>query len=394
MDINTRIRIDIRDVIYNTRTVIFASVTPITICVVTRIGLYILVYLSLIFLPVRDETLERAYPQNLFLDGWTRWDAAWYRDIAEKGYTNIPKAENLQRDTAFFPLYPLLIRLLNGIFLNSYISGLIVSNTAFLVAVVLIYHLTIHYYNFDVAKKSILLLCVFPFSFYFSAVYTESLFLLSVTASFYLAEKKLWALSGIAAAAATATKMVGLFTVFALIILYLEQIEFNYKQIRMDIVYISIGLLGITSYMIFLWWQFGNAFQFITSQYVSGWAGDLNIDLFKDTIRDALHWKSFLSGNYHAIYFINIIVLCAVFMIIPILWYIPHKAYLLWVLLNVCTSIILWRSMGRFVSVLFPLFIILALILRYKTLYYAVLYISVIFLSLFSIMYSHWYWVA
>ena len=45
----------------------------------------------------------------------------------------------------------------------------------------------------EAAFRCVLLLSVFPFAFYFSAVYSESLFLLLAVASLYLGERGRWA---------------------------------------------------------------------------------------------------------------------------------------------------------------------------------------------------------
>src|SRR3989338_4434316 len=82
---------------------------PLMIFLVNRLGLILLVYLSLVMIPVGlPPGVWRAYPENLVLDGWFRWDSGWYARIAQHGYNNAPNAY-CQRDTAFFPLYPLLV---------------------------------------------------------------------------------------------------------------------------------------------------------------------------------------------------------------------------------------------------------------------------------------------
>ena len=74
----------------------------IMVVLLFRAGLFILVYLSLLFLPVRQgQDLWSAFPDNRFLDGWSRWDAGWYASIAQNGYSNLPKPLSNQRDTTF-----------------------------------------------------------------------------------------------------------------------------------------------------------------------------------------------------------------------------------------------------------------------------------------------------
>jgi len=196
---------------------------PLGVFAASRAGLGLLMYLSLALLPMRAGTFWRAYPDNLLLDGWVRWDAAWYRDIAEHGYTNMPSHEAFQRDTAFFPLYPLLMRALHVVVPDLYLCGLLISNVAVLAALILIYRLTSARYDAGVAQRAITVLAIYPFSFFFSAVYSESLFLLAATGAFVLGERRRWGWAALSAAAAGATRLVGVVTVLGLVLLYLDQ---------------------------------------------------------------------------------------------------------------------------------------------------------------------------
>ena len=79
---------------------------PLLVFVVSRFILFSTVYVSLIVFPVRQANdLWRSFPNNLFLDGWLRWDSGWYLEIAMNGYSQ-------EVNTAFYPLYPGLIKLI------------------------------------------------------------------------------------------------------------------------------------------------------------------------------------------------------------------------------------------------------------------------------------------
>ena len=59
-------------------------------------ALFLLAYLSLAVLPLNTDPSVATpsgapgagSPTNLWLDGWTRWDAGWYRHIATHGYVD------------------------------------------------------------------------------------------------------------------------------------------------------------------------------------------------------------------------------------------------------------------------------------------------------------------
>jgi len=115
--------------------------------------------------------------------GFGNFDGVHYLRIAQDGYM----AANSQ---AFFPLYPLLIRFLN-IFPKSttldtsiytdpsyFFTGFILANILFIFALYFFYKLVRMDFGERIGYLSLILLLVFPTSYYFGSVYTESLFLL------------------------------------------------------------------------------------------------------------------------------------------------------------------------------------------------------------------------
>ncbi len=106
---------------------------PLSVYFVSRIILFLIAYLSLIFIPMRvGDGLWRAFPDNLLLDGWSRWDSAFYIEIAATGYSyNFEQPQSLN-NVAFFPLYPFLIRVVNTLIHNFHLAALLIANAAFL----------------------------------------------------------------------------------------------------------------------------------------------------------------------------------------------------------------------------------------------------------------------
>lgn len=118
------------------------------------------------------------YETNPLLWGWANFDGEHYLSIAVNGYKDLQQA--------YFPLYPLMIRLFGG----SIWSGILISNLAFLASLFGLYKLIRLDYSEKTAKLAIILLLVFPTSFFFATVYTESLFLALVVWSFYFFRKQ------------------------------------------------------------------------------------------------------------------------------------------------------------------------------------------------------------
>ena len=122
---------------------------PLLVFAVTRGALFLLAYLSLAVLPLNSDPGVagpaggpwRGFPTNLWLDGWARWDAGWYEHIATHGYVDQPVAPAGQRNLAFYPVYPLAMRLVSLSGLSPLAAGILVSNLAFLGALLLLHRM-------------------------------------------------------------------------------------------------------------------------------------------------------------------------------------------------------------------------------------------------------------
>lgn len=150
-----------------------------------------------------------------------RWDSVWYLAVALGGY-----GEDATR-TAFFPLYPLLVRVAGapaaavGDDRAAYlVAGAFVSLVAFAAALYLVHRLTALELGGDVARTTVWLVALFPTAFAFSAVYTESLFLALSAGSLYAARRERWATAGLCGLAAAATRSTGMLLVVPLAMLW------------------------------------------------------------------------------------------------------------------------------------------------------------------------------
>jgi hypothetical protein len=122
------------------------------------------------------------------------WDGLWYRLIALDGYSSATQSAK----AAFWPLLPGIMRggsIVTGWTVDS--VGYLVANLAFLGALLVIYRLiSLDYGNTDTARRAIWALALFPTALFFSAVYTESLFLLLSAGALYLWRRDMvWSVS-------------------------------------------------------------------------------------------------------------------------------------------------------------------------------------------------------
>lgn len=147
---------------------------------------------------------------NLFAV-WERFDGLWFLRIATEGY------RATDGSAVFFPLYPLAVRAVSfAIGGHPFAASIIVSNGAFLGALIVLYSLSATDLSEEAARRTILYVSLFPTSFFFFAPYSESLFLLCAVTSFWAARRRRWALAGVAGALAALTRNVGVILVPAL----------------------------------------------------------------------------------------------------------------------------------------------------------------------------------
>jgi hypothetical protein len=121
-----------------------------------------------------------------------RWDAGWYLAIASGGYKWDP-ASTAQQTPAFFPAYPLLMRPAWWIWEDPIAliwTGVAISVMAFLAALVLFYRLVRAKTNPETATAAVMLLAAYPFAVFYSAPYTEALFLLGLVGAIHYFEEE------------------------------------------------------------------------------------------------------------------------------------------------------------------------------------------------------------
>jgi hypothetical protein len=137
------------------------------------------------------------------VDGTDRWDAWWFQHIAVHGYDKDDGA-------AFFPGYPIVIRAVMWLLpIGSLGAALVVSNASFLAALIVLFALTAREFDRETAKRAVVLIAIFPTSFFFLAPYSESLFLLAVLLAFWWIRSDRWAAGGAAGFVAALTRSFG-----------------------------------------------------------------------------------------------------------------------------------------------------------------------------------------
>jgi Gpi18-like mannosyltransferase len=220
--------------------------------VVWRLVLLGLVFLSAKFFPLQNNFLGGGlghYLKAPLFWAWANFDGEHYLSIAQNGYGF--------GEQAFFPLYPLLIKFVGMFFGGGLVylnlSGLLIANISFLIALIGMYKLFRLDFSERISKWVIIFLLLFPTSFYFGSVYTESLFLVLIVWSFYFARKGNWLGASILAMFASATRVIGIILLPILAIELLNQNKFKFKGLKvknwLPFLIIPLGLFFFMFYL-------------------------------------------------------------------------------------------------------------------------------------------------
>lgn len=214
------------------------------------------------------------YSSHRVLSVWGVWDTGWYLNIAKHGYS--PKISTYestkdQANFAFFPLFPLTIRLLGEIVRNNFIAGIIISNICLLGSAILIYKLLCLDYDEEVGKRAIKYLFLFPTAFILSGVFSESLYLFLVLLCFYALRRSRWLILAIAGFLVSLTRSTGILIVLPLAYEYWRQITSGrYKWKLKNIVALATPILGILVFVYFNYFLTGDPLAFVHIQNAWG----------------------------------------------------------------------------------------------------------------------------
>ncbi len=116
--------------------------------------------------------------------------------------------------TAFWPLYPFLTGIVSWTTGWSVaVTGVLLSNLAFVVALIVLYRLVSQSYGIPIATRTVWLTALCPVAFFFSALYSESLFLILSISAIYLARNNRWTIAALAFFLATLTRSTGVLVI-------------------------------------------------------------------------------------------------------------------------------------------------------------------------------------
>lgn len=389
----------------------------------TRLLIVMIIFVSSATIPMRPGPFLYARPDNLAIDGLIRDDSWWYVNIVTHGYNPGSVQGGSQGNVAFFPLYPLLVRMAAGLIGDPYVAGLVVSNVAFLIALAYLYGLARGELGDEGAARAVFYLAAAPTAVFFSAMYTESVYIALICATFFYAQRSAWDRAALAGALAAATRNTGILMALVIALEALHQRGVRFRpalwrgesrgatlrlwgghlltQVRLalkswqGLAAAACVPLGLLAYMAYLSNTFGDPLAFIHVQATWGRSASAAgaTKLISHT-RELLNvGPHFWAGQFNPKTLLEIIftlgflplVVAVAFKMRP-----AHAAYTaLTFLIPLSTGTV--GSMTRYVLMLIPCFVLLA---RWGARPWVDKLVLGVFLPLmgyFAILFSHWY---
>jgi hypothetical protein len=356
----------------------------------------------------------RPFSPNIWMEwlvwSWSHWDGLRYLDIAANGYAT---PENI----SFYPLYPHLVRFIAYIINfgdTSYaalaVAGMALSSLASLLACILLYRLARYEYDADFARLSVVYMLAFPTAFFLVAIYTESLFLALALGAFYAARTQRWLLAMLLAGLAILTKNQGIFVPLALVLEYGQQIGWKPRKLNRQIFYFGLPGLALGGWLLFNNFAYGNATEFVEAnteffarQFHWPWESLTEaFNIFFQT-RDSGTWLPTGLGDPIFVEF-PLTVAFGLLLLVGLAVTVRGRLRPAYLLFMACCFIqpLLYPepgnplfSMPRFLLIIFPAFLLLALAGKHsRTFHYTYLTFSLALLGLLLARFAMWYWVA
>ena len=367
--------------------------------VVTRFATTAVAFLGHLLFPERQfRPWAMPFRAEKFAEIFAAWDSGWYFDIARRGYYFNPDG---QSSIAFFPLYPLLMRLVASPFGASdraiWIAGITISIAAFVAALVALHRFTERMLGGDreAARRTVLYVAVFPFSFFFTRVYTESLFLLLTILAIASAYDGRWWRAGMAGALTALTRPNGILIAVPLLCFALAGRP-SAQALGRRLVAVMLVPLGLGLYCFYVYTLTGSPLAWLEAQrYWQYSIWDLPWrQLLKliSTIERHGPYDFFFTSKLAPYQLVHGATALVFLMLTPAVFArlgVALGAYTLVSMIVPLTGSDL-QGLGRYSAVLFPVFMLLGSFQSPRA-HETILVISSLFLALFMVLFVNWH---
>lgn len=324
-----------------------------------------------------------------WLEIWNRWDAPHYLQIAEYGYQDTGEHKY---NLAFFPFFPLLVRMGMNAGLPPVAAAFAVSTIASLFAAVLLYRLLRLDARGNASRRGVWLFFAFPTAYFLHIGYTESLFYGLLFGAFYRARQRHWVWAGTLGFLAAATRMNGLLLIPALLFEawaeWRETRRFNPGWIFLFAVTAGVGL-----YLLVNWQATGHPLTFLRFQK-ENWNHNLAWP-WTGILYAAQNARHFGAADGHLLGVMEaLFALIGFGAVLCMMVFRCRASYVVWSLGNwaLFCSMDFLTSTPRYTLLLFPLFLLLGRATVRPAFLMMILAWSLLFQALFAGMFAQGRW--
>jgi hypothetical protein len=315
-------------------------------------------------------------------------DSYHYLYIAQHWYDSNP-SDDQYNFIVFFPLYPILIKLITFDYSYVNLSALLISNVTSVIALFYLFKLTKLDFDDGVAQKAVLFLSIFPTAYFMSVPYTEGLFLALTIACLYYARLGKWPIAGTLGFLAALTRLGGLLMLPVLLVEYLHQKGWKPRKImNFNLLWICLAFVGFLIYLGINYQITGNAFMFVQIERVHWYS---TLDPIKG-FSTAISWAQTASYPNNLLLGFAPIAFAAfgLAMVIFGVFRSLRPSYLVCMLLSwmIAVAYSFWISPPRYVLAMFPMFILMGSLTRKKTVNAAIVVFSALLLCYFTALFS------
>lgn len=370
---------------------------------VWRLLIFIITGLALInygpvesFTNILEKIDKKSFLNLPFIFPLANFDGVHYLSIAQNGYIN---------EGRFMPLFPILINFISKIFFflkgiePIFIAGFLIANLSLLIALFFLNKLLEMDYDRSISRWTVAFLLFSPTAFFFGSIYSESLFLLISVLIFYFTRKRRWLIVGILGFLLAITRLSGILILPVLIYEFLKQE--NIKKTKklyaaFPLILIPIGLI---IYSLFCYLKWGDALYFLNAHGMLGNSRSVDsLVFFPQTVFRYLKILTSISYTDFA-WWLGLLELTS-FVFATVILFVGWRkkirfSYTIFgiLLMLLPASSGTFSGLPRYISVIFPIFLILALI-KNKFVKFSIFTTFIILLSLFTFLFSRGYYIA
>jgi hypothetical protein len=234
--------------------------------------------------PISRQTSPLHLTDSAVLRMWGQWDTGWYMSLASHGYMSQPGPDG-QVNWVFFPAFPGISAALAHLTgLPLFAAMLALANLSFLAALFLVHRFGEDVFDRPTADVAVALICAAPGSYVFSSGYTESLFLLALSACLVLLHARRWLAAGAFAALAALTRNLGIGLLLPFAFAGLPRLWTLARQAAAErraaiaeaariVLGAALPVIALAAFCAFLYVRTGDPLAFATAQ--KGWGRSL-----------------------------------------------------------------------------------------------------------------------